>query len=1290
MEWLAQHDPVIGWANRSITVRVAGVNRTIKPLECIGGDAPKLATMTTRGLRKALRHGSIEEVLLIRLCSVEEEVAADPSIPAAQEHPAVTELLREFAPIFGELPHASEFPARGVTHRIELAAGARPPVAPPLRHQSYKDSAFMKAHVEAGIANGQLQHSASPYGSLALIVKKKDGTPRVVIDYRALNELTVKDKYPLPLMDELFDRVHGAKYFTKLDLRSGFHQIRIALEDREKTAFRTRFGSFEYTVLPMGLCNAPGTFMRLMNDTFRDMLDKSVLVFLDDILIFSRTLEEHLVHLREVLTRLRTNKLYAKLSKCEFLRDQVEFLGHRIGAAGLAVSPDKIAAVRDWPTPRHVKDVQSFLGLAGFYRRFVERYSHLALPLTELTRKENPFVWGAPQQAAFDALKAALCSAPILIIPDPKLPYTLNCDACDYAIGGTLQQDHGRGLQPVAYRSRKLTPAEMNYDVREKEFMALVDACSHWRHYLHSEQPFTLLSDHDSLKYHKTMPHIAGRLARWISKMAEFDYKIEHIPGVKNVVADALSRRSDYKAPVVSKAPAAPNVVGIQPRTDIKNDPGAYCTDADVDRRLAAMDDTYLQVATRRAKGVARFAPPADSTAPSTRNVIPNSRGSTPSTLKVAAVALDDQRLRAKAAAEETGPPAADRPNPKASGTIVMPSHLCTAHTKADGGAYFLELKRDTAVDAARTDSGQGRWVNDPRGTSLTANGEFILYTPPGQSRRASVRTTRPIKKGEEILVKYGRGYWTYHLKRKGGVGQRKRPRRPMPRLKVQQPDPQQAIDGFGMLAPIAISINSSLTDAIIAAARADASYAALAASPPPSLDSVNGVLWRGSVMVVPNDVGIRTRLLAEHHDATTGAHCGRDKMLLSMRSRLEWNGMATDIEAYVRTCDACQRNKPSQQATPGLLMPLPIPDRPCQEWTTDMVTGLPRTKRGNDAIQVYVERLCKVKHFVACTKTASARDMAATFMHTVVRAHGVPEAIVSDRDPRFTGHFYAALTQLLGTDLKMSTARHAQTDGQSEREIRTLITALRSFCNERRDDWDEYLDAPELGANTSVQASTNQCPYQMLYGYVPRLPVDVALDGLAAARVPAAVDRATAIRQAVAIGRDHLLTAQERQSRNANLHRREASFGIGDRVLLSTDGLELRGAGDKLCSRFVGPFTVTAVVNANAYTLDLPPQLRALHPTFNITKLKRYHDGRVAFPSRPQQHPRPPPQAQADSNGDQVFEVERVIASRMKGRAKEYLVSWKGYPPEENTWESRASLRGAPQALTDFERAQG
>ena len=250
------------------------------------------------------------------------------------------------------------------------------------------------------------------------------------------------------------------------------------------------------------------------------------------------------------------------------------------------------------------------------------------------------------------------------------------------------------------------------------------------------------------------------------------------------------------------------------------------------------------------------------------------------------------------------------------------------------------------------------------------------------------------------------------------------------------------------------------------------------------------------------------------------------------------------------------------------------------------------------------------------------------------------------------------------------------------------MITTLRAYCNEHQDDWDDHLSMLELGFNISVQASTGFAPYEMLYGQAPRAPIDVALAGLAPTRCPAAVDRVGRMRDAVSQARDHLLTAQQRQSANAS-RRAVPPLAVGDQVLLSTEGLTLRNFTNKLCARYVGPFEVTAVVNANAYTLALPPQLQALHPTFNIDKLKPYRDGVAAFPTRPQPFARPPPVAAADSNGDQVWEVERIVAQRKHGRENQYLVAWKGYRPEENTWASRSDLAGAADVLAEWRALQ-
>jgi len=1341
--WLEQHDVQVGWRQRALEVRTPGrASRHIRPIEVIDGPAPaaSLATISYKSLRKELKRGRILEAYAV-IVRPDPLTQAAPAAAAAHSDPAVAALLAEFADVMPDKLPAELPPFRGVEHGIQLKPGSQPPAARGLRNVSAKDAAVINEFLQKGLAAGQLRVSHSPYGSMLVIAKKKDGSPRVCVDYRALNEITVKNKYPLPLMDELFDRVQGAQFFSTIDLRDGFYQIRLAEGDSEKTAFRTAFGSFEYLVLPMGLCNAPATFMELMNQTFFDLLNKSVLCFLDDILIFSKTREEHLAHIREVLERLRKNKLYGKLSKCDFMQKEVSFLGHRLGANGLAVSPDKISAVRDWPAPRNAHDVRSFLGLAGFYRKFVQNFSKIALPLTELTHDKAPWEWGADQRGAFDALKAALCSAPVLLLPDPSLPYTLNCDACNYAIGATLQQDQGNGLQPVAYRSKKLSPAERNYDTREKEFMSLVDACSHWRHYLHSEHKIKLMTDHHSLTHFRTMPHLTGRLARWVEKMADYDFDLEHIAGAKNVVADALSRRHDLEqadapAPAVLAAAVASPARSIlkrrvsfdspNPFSVLMFDPEAAPAQLNAAAaRLPAAPDTPAQAALRQQhRDSAEKMLPADTTLPRPQK---NGTIATPSqqcTAETKAGAHCKQRtaigqycwshlksiegLRVKKSTVPSGGRGLFAARALPAGTnIPYTGDEIILRSDENGGPYVLELRRDAAgnsmgVDAARRNSGYARWVNDPKGTASQANSKFVLFTPPrGRQRIASVRTTKALAEGEEILVSYGNTYWRYHqAASQRAAPQRKRAAAPRKR----SPAPAAPIAPIAPVAPasparVVIELDAlqearpshDLTRRISFAGSQDKTYSALVASPPAGHEVMGDLLFVDKTrLVVPNVAALRTEILAQCHDALTGGHFGRDKTLEAVKRRFHWDGLAADVASYVASCDACQRNKPSQQLTPGPLMPLPIPERVCSEWTTDAVTGLPKTRRGHDAIQVYVDRLSKLKYFAPSHSTAGAVELAQLFQDTVISRHGVPEVVVSDRDPRFTAHYYAALSKLLGIDLNMSTARHPQTDGQSENSIKSLIIALRAFCNDNQDDWDDQLSMLQLGFNSAVQASTQRSPNSLVYGFEPRLPIDVALDTLTPS-VPAAVDRAARIQQAVQSARGQLGIAQERQSRNADRRRRALKLAVGDQVLLTTEGLQLRNFTNKLCSRFIGPFAITKMINANAFELALPPQLQALHPVFNISRLKQYVANNSKFAARPVRFDRPPPEAEADTNGDTVFEVERIVAARGSGRGLRYLVAWKGYPPEENTWEPRATLAcGAREALDEFEATHG
>ncbi|WVZ80300.1 hypothetical protein U9M48_027790 [Paspalum notatum var. saurae] len=403
-----------------------------------------------------------------------------------------------------------------------------------------KEQELIKENIDELLGKGFIQPSSSPWAFPVLFVDKKDGSRRMCVDYRALNDVTIKNKYPLPRIDDLFDQLQGAWVFSKIDLRSGYHQMKIRPSDIPKTAFITRFGLYEYTVMSFGLTNAPAYFMNLMNKVFMEYLDKFVVMFIDDILIYSKTEEEHEEHLRLVLQKLRDHKLYAKLSKCEFWLDQVPFLGHIVSKGGIMVDPSKIGGVMDWKVPEVVKEVRGFLGLAGYYRRFIESFSRIAKPMTSLLEKGVPFNWTKERQAAFDELKKRLTIAPVLTLPDLTKSFTVYCDASKAGLGCVLMQEG----KVIAYASRQLRKHEVNYPTHDLELAAVVQALKIWRHYLFGNR-CEIYTDHKSLKYIFTQNELNMRKRRWLELIKDYDLEIHYHPGKANVVANALSEKNE-------------------------------------------------------------------------------------------------------------------------------------------------------------------------------------------------------------------------------------------------------------------------------------------------------------------------------------------------------------------------------------------------------------------------------------------------------------------------------------------------------------------------------------------------------------------------------------------------------------------------------------------------------------------------------------------------------------------------------------------------------------------------
>lgn len=919
------------------------------------------------------------------------------------------EWLSEYQDIFPEeltdLP-----PKRGLVHEIELIPGAQPLAKSPYK-MSLSEALELKEQLTQLLEQGFIRPSVSPWGAPVLFQKKKDGTFRLCIDFRGLNQCTIKNKYPLPRIDELLDRLGGAKIFSKIDLRSGFYQVRIKEEDIPKTAFNTRFGHYEFIVMPFGLTNAPATFNRLMTDLFRKELDDFVLVFFDDILVYSKSKEDHEQHLRHVLGILRKAKLYAKLSKCSFFVEKVAYLGFIVSKDGIFPDPAKVEAVVSWPVPKNVSEVRGFLGLTGWCRVFVEKYAFIAGPLTELTKKEEPFLWTEKRQIAFDRLKEILASEPVLKLPDFGKAFEVIVDACGQGLGGILQQEH----HPIAYESRQLRPHEKNYPTHDLELLAVVHALKKWRHYLLG-RAFELVTDHKSLKWIFTQPELNMRQRRWVELLQEFSFEIKFRPGKCNQAADALSRR------VISLA-------------------------------ISLLSSSIPE---------------------EVRKELP----------------IDD---------------------------------------------YFGPLVQE-------------------------------------------VQNLRSQKHLEEYSYK-------------------------------------------------------------------------------------DGLLFFQNRLCVPTI--LRPQVLKEAHEPPLAAHPGYHKMFASLKQNFFWPKMKKDTLEYVKKCLVCQKVKAERVKLPGKLHPLAIPEMKWECISMDFVTGLPKVSGGFDSIFVVVDKLTRVAHLIPIRTTATAADIAQIFIKEIVRLHGIPARIISDRDAKFTSKFWVAMFQSLGTLLNLSSAYHPETDGQTERVNQVIEDMLRSYCSQQPRLWIKFLPLVEFAYNSSFHRSLQMSPFKALYGQDCLTPLRFADPSLP---VPAAKHTLEEMDQQLRLIRENLKRASDRQASYANLHRSLRSFKPGDKVFLRVkpkrSSLTL-GKCKKLAYRYCGPFEVLRRIGEQSYELDLPPRLH-VHRVFHVSLLKMYvpdplhilNDQDTVLVNQEEFQLKP----------EQILDMKE---KKLRHRTiREVLVQWKGYPIEDASWE--------------------
>ena len=954
-------------------------------------------------------------------------------------------IVNEFPEVFpNDVPGLP--PERELEFSIETYPGTGPISIAPYR-MSPTELAELKKQLQELLEKQFIRPSVSPWGAPVLLVKKKDESMRLCVDYRQLNKVTIKNRYPLPRIDDLMDQLRGAAVFSKIDLRSGYHQIRVKTSDIPKTAFRTRYGHYEYLVMPFGVTNAPAVFMDYMNRIFHPYLDKFVVVFIDDILVYSRNQDEHVEHLRIVLQILKEKQLYAKLSKCEFWLEKVNFLGHVISGEGIAVDPSKIEAVLQWKPPRTVTEIRSFLGLAGYYRRFIEGFSKLALPLTRLTRKGQAFVWDHKCEDSFLELKRRLTTAPVLVLPNPNDNFEVYCDASKQGLGCVLMQDR----KAVAYASRQLKPHEGNYPTHDLELAAVVFALKIWRHHLFGAR-FEVFSDHKSLKYLFDQKELNMRQRRWLEFLKDYDFGLNYHPGKANVVADALSRKSIHTSLMMVKE------------------------------------------------------------------------------------------------------------------------------------VELIEQFRD-----------------------LNLSLEFT----PRSIKCGTLRVTNELM--ERILIS-----------------------------QTADGELQEKVKLIGQEGGTEFQIGP------------------------------DGILRFKDRICVPNDQEIKKLLLEEGHKSRMNFHPGATKMYQDMKKMFWWHGLKKDVAEFVAACLVCQKAKVEHQRPSGELQPLDIPEWKWDSISMDFVTGFPMTQTHCDAIWVIVDRLTKSAHFLPINIEYSLEKLTSLYIKEVVRLHGIPSNIVSDRDPRFTSRFWESLHKALGTKLRLSSAYHPQTDGQSERTIQSLEDLLRACVLEHSGSWDQLLPLIEFTYNNSFHSSIGMAPYEALYGRKCRTPLCWFETSEALTLGPEIIQQTT---DKIKMIQEKMKASQSRQKSYYDKRRKPLEFQEGDHVFLRvtpTTGVGRALKARKLTPKFIGPYQILKKIGPVAYQIALPPSLSNLHNVFHVSQLRKY----IPDPT----HVIESDEVQIRDDLSYKAQPVRIEDRKIKQlRTKEIplvKVIWEGLTSESATWETEERMR--------------
>lgn len=1143
-------------------------------------------------------------------------------------HRAVREIVEENIDI--HIPHEYTPPGQTVTigdkttlyeHIIETTPDAKPPSQQPYR-LSPTEMTALRDWIDNMLKRGFLRPSSSPYGAPILFVPKPDGSLRLCCDFRRLNAQTVKDAYPLPRCRDLFDQLKGAVYYTSFDMLDGYYNVRMAPSSVPKTAIRTPLGSFEFLVLPMGLTNAPSSFARLMEIAFRELDHRGVLVYLDDVLVYSNTREEHLQLIKKCFAIFKKYNFRLKPSKCHYFMTHVTFLGHIISKEGIATDPRKIDAIKNWPELKSVQQVQQFMGLVNYYRDHIKGMATISKPLTDIQAnhlKDVDFstLWKDKQRQAFTALKEALTSTPVLAIPDMNQPFFVTTDASGFAMGGALEQLQNGKRRVIAYMSKKFTAVETRWSPYERELFAIFSACKAWRHYIAGAR-VVIESDHKPLIWLRSQKTLSRKQANWMTFLEEFSFVINYVPGKDMAVADPLSRRPDHEVINYHAIDEQRCRWVLHPDLfqQMNAEYGPFHVEGFKDEHttLTHGDDVADFYETTLAGKHSYINGPYDSKSMSRMMAYYEAQKEL-DPYNTSAIILaplwtqkrwyqqyfsNMQLVQVLRAGQHAFLIPSDRLG-RAPGKLVDVGPL-----QWDVGIFYDTRRfQDSPHRSVETGQGMSAYILEymhyhPDETLMATSPMNPSAEPPEQPVDVTV-DSHPLYDSDDDDTESDAGDEV------DGID------------KLIQNNQSTAAGDLQMFADWIHELKAAyMTDPFVQRLRSGERI--------PNFRVASGVVYHQkpdqgvAVMYVPPEaLQLQHKIIAEFHDTLISGHLSAAKTLERLKRFFYWPRMDRDVDMYIKSCHECKRHKRRTVARPANSTPFPISDYPWQIMAMDMKSGLPTTSRGVNAFWVFVDKLTRRGHVVPCSTTITAPELARLFFDHVFKHHGIPEVIISDRDSRFglsKESFWRELWKLVGTRLNMSTANRPQTDGLAERYIGTISSMARTFANQNPHNWDLYMSALEFAYNDSVHPATGYTPFQLDMGRDPNTPIQFLLKGV--------VDRPALYHQ-----RHEMIdptvylqkyTAQlskvkaQLADKQREQHQRLMHKGTIPIVYEPEDGVYVenpltthRPGMSTLDRRYDGPYRIIRRETINSYRVDFAGDFPGRYNVINVEKLIPY-----------------------------------------------------------------------------------